>query len=66
MAINALALDKHAHTGGQDSHCVSVSPCLSCRILALRVTHTLRDRDTGTLRGTELVPREIGSEKHSS
>lgn len=64
MAINALALDKHAHTGGQDNHCVSVSLCLSGHILALRVSHMLRDRDMETLRGIEIIPRETGSKKH--
>lgn len=63
MAINALALDKHAHTGGQGSHCVSPCLYLPCRVPALRVSHTLRGQRHGdTAGGMAVVPRETGSE----
>lgn len=64
MAINALALDKHAHTGGQDSHCVSPALYPSCHVLALRVSHTLRGQRHGDTvgGGVAVVPREPGSE----
>lgn len=56
--------NKRTHTGGQDRHCVSVSACLSCHMLAPRVGYTLH-RDTETPRDRETWrwhPGEIGSE----